>query len=180
MPVIKMKLTPESIDQAIKELTLYRDRVKDAGEKIARELGKLGYEVAYQVMSGHVFSGETIESLTLLQGEKENQYILMAKSQAILFFEFGAGAKYGEGHPWDDALDMGPGTYPGNGHWDDPNGWWFPTSDPRLIRRVDKSGQGWGHSYGNKPHMPFYKADKEMRDKLLEIAKAVLQGREPS
>lgn len=177
MPVIKMSLSPKSINKAIKKLEAYQNRVEKAGEEIARRLGKLGYDVAYGVMSGHVFSGETIESLTLLQGAKENQYILMGESQALLFFEFGAGAKYGAGHPWDDDLGFGPGTYPGNGHWDDPEGWWFPTEDPRLVIRRDKNGQGWGHSYGNKPHMPFYKADKAMRDQILSIAKDILQGR---
>lgn len=173
MPKIKMKLSPSSIQAAIDQINDYEKKVKLAGEKIAKQLADLGYKVAYGVMSGHVFSGETIGSLTV-QKVEENKYILSAGSQALLFFEFGAGAKYGAGHPWDDDFGYGPGTYPGNGHWNDPHGWWFPTDDPRLIIRTDKNGQGWGHSYGNKPHMPFYKADKAMRDNLLSIAKKVL------
>ncbi len=175
MPVIQMTLSEDSIDKAIERLKAYRHKVQKAGEEIAKRLGKLGYDVAYEVMSDHVFSGETIESLELVE-EGEGKLVLKAASQAILFFEFGAGAKFGDGHPWDEDFGFGPGTYPGNDHWDDPEGWWFPTDDPRLIIRTDSKGQGWGHSYGNKPHMPFYKADKAMRDNLLKIAKEVLKN----
>lgn len=174
MPTIKLKLNAASIGQAIREVKAYQEKVKQAGDKIARELAHKGYSVAYGVMSGHVFSGETLESLDVIE-DGPGKYILTASSQAILFFEFGAGAKYGEGHPWDGDLGFGPGTYPGNGHWDDPNGWWFPTDDSRLIIRRDKSGQGWGHSYGNKPYMPFYRADKAMREDILKAAKEALK-----
>lgn len=173
MPKITLNLDPSSIQAAIDEVKAYQRKVEQAADEIARELAELGYQVAYGIMSGHVFSGETSESLTV-EKVGENKYILYAASQTLLFFEFGAGAKYGEGHPWDDDFGYGPGTYPGNGHWDDPNGWWFPTDDQRLAIRTDKNGQGWGHSYGNRPHMPFYKADKAMRDNLVKIAKRVM------
>lgn len=172
---IKMSLNPDSIGRAIAQLEAYQKRVEEAGDKIARELADLGYQVAYGVMQGHVFSGETSESLEVVE-DGPNRYILTAGSAALLFFEFGAGARYGSGHPWDGELGFGPGTYPGNGHWNDPKGWWFPTDDPRLILRRDKSGQGWGHSYGNKPHMPFYKASKAMREDIVRVAREALGG----
>lgn len=163
-----------TIRAAVKEMEAYRDNVAAAGEKIAKALADMGYQVAYGIMSGHVFTGEMIGNLEVVKAG-EGQYILRDQSKAILFFEFGAGARYGGGHPWNDDFGYGPGTYPGNGHWDDPKGWWFPTDEPRLIIRTDKNGQGWGHSYGNKPHMPFYNADKAMREHLLEVAKRVIQ-----
>lgn len=172
---IKVKLNTASIDNAIKQLDEYQKRVERAGEYIAKHLADIGYEVAYGVISGHVWSGETAESLEVVQ--EGNRYILRAASKAILFFEFGAGATYGYGHPMAGEFGMGPGTYPdGKGHWNDPNGWWFPTDDPRLIRRTDSKGQGWGHSYGNAPHMPFYLADREIRDNILKVAKEALQS----
>lgn len=174
MPKITLRLNETSIAAAIKEVKEYGKKVADAGEKIAKELANRGYEVAYGVMSGHVFTGKTASSLKVIK-ESENKYILYAASTAILFFEFGAGVRYGGGHPWDDDFGFGPGTYPGAGHWDDPEGWWFPTSDPRLIIRTDKDGQGWGHSYGNKPYMPFYKADKQIRADIIEVAKEALK-----
>lgn len=175
MPKIKLSLSTSSVQMAIDQLNDYSKKLETAGAEIAKRLADIGYDVAYGVMQGNVFSGETAESLTV-QKEADNKYILYAASQAILFFEFGAGAKYGNGHPWDDDFGFGPGTYPGNGHWDDPEGWWFPTDDPRLIIRTDKNGQGWGHSYGNRPHMPFYLADKAIKENLLTVAKEVLQS----
>lgn len=172
MHKISFTLDPTSIGRAISQVKDYQKQVRAAGPEIAKRLARRGYSVAHGVMSGHVFSGETLESLEVVQ-ESENTYILRAGSQAILFFEFGAGARYGGGHPWDGKFHMGPGTYPGAGHWDDPDGWWFPTDDPRLILTTDDNGQGWGHSYGNKPYMPFYKASRAMKDDLMKIAKEV-------
>lgn len=169
-----MSLDIASIDKAIKQLEEYQQRVEKAGKYIAKRLSDMGYEVAYGVISGHVFTGETLNSLEVVQ--EGNKYIIQAGSQALLFLEFGAGATHGYGHPEASKFGMGPGTYPGEGHWDDPNGWWFKTDDPRLIRRRGKGGQGYGHSYGNAPHMPFYLAKREMRDNILEIAKEALQS----
>lgn len=173
---IKVDLSEKSINEAIAELQKYKNGLQRKAALIAKKLADKGYEVAYEVLSGHVFSGETLESFKLTQ-LAENKYVLSAKSKAILFFEFGAGVTYGGGHPWDSEYNMGPGTYPGNGHWDDPNGWWFATDDPRLIisETTDKNGnkQGWGHSYGNKPYMPFYKARTQMEKDLLSIAREV-------
>lgn len=174
MPKIKMKLDEASISKAIEEVKAYQKKVENAGNEIAKRLAEIGYEVAYQVMSGHVFSGETVESLQVVE-KGEGKYVLTASSKAILFFEFGAGVRYGAGHPLAGELGFGPGTYPGAGHWDDPNGWWFPTDDSRLIIKRDASGQGWGHSYGNQPYMPFYNASKKMREDLLKVSKEVLK-----
>lgn len=175
---VKLSMNPDSVDAAIKRIENYQSKLPDIGDKIARELAHMGYSVAYGIMSGHVFSGETIGNLDVIE-DGPGKYILFDESSAILFFEFGAGARYGGGHPWDGELNFGPGTYPGMGHWDDPKGWWFPTDDPRLIvsTTTDKNGQKhtWGHSYGNKPYMPFYSASKEMRTNLLEVAKKVFQ-----
>lgn len=175
MKVIRLKdLSDGSIDAAIKEMEQYRDKVKAAGDKICERLGNLGYSVAHVELSGHIFSGETIESLNV-EEVGEGQFILYAESQAILFFEFGAGAWQGGGHPLAGTLGFGPGTYPGQDHWDEPGGWWFPTDDERLIRKVSKNGQGYGHSYGNRPHMPFYQASRQMRENLIKVATEVMQ-----
>lgn len=161
------------LDETIRRLEEYRDKVQRAAEEIVRRLSLLGYDVAYQIMGGHIYSGETIGSLTIVE-ESPTKHILMAGSQALLFFEFGAGAG-GGGHPLAGEFGFGPGTYPGQTHAFDPNGWWFPTDDPALIVRYGKDGQGYGHSYGNQPHMPFYNASRKMRDDLLDVAREVFQ-----
>ena len=160
---------PETIDDAIRKLESYQNKLEEAAAEIVRKLSLIGYDVAYQVMSTHVYSGETLDSLTIVE-ESPTKHVLMAGSTALLFFEFGAGLN-GYGHP--EPQGYGPGTYPGKGHWNDPNGWWFPTDDPALAIKYDSKGQGWGHSKGNPPHMPMYKAERKMRDDLEQVAREV-------
>lgn len=162
------------IDEAIKSLTDYSNQLQKRAEEIVKRLAQLGYDVAYQIMAGHIYSGETINSLTIVENDPTH-YTLMAGSVALLFFEFGAGTM-GVGHPLAGDFHMGAGTYPGQTHALDPNGWWFPTDDENLIIRRNKDGQGWGHSYGNAPHMPFFNASKRMNDDLEKIAKEVFSS----
>lgn len=167
---VTMRLNPESISRAIKQLESYEDELKEHAEEIVSILSMRGYDVAYSIMAGNVYSGETLDSLTIVE-ESPTKHILMANSKAILFFEFGAGVQ-GVGHPLAGEVGMGAGTYPGQTHAFDPDGWWYPTNDPQLVQRVWK-GQGYGHSYGNPPRMPMYMAAKTMRDELLDVAKEV-------
>lgn len=175
MKTITVRLSTASINQAIKELKAYQKKLEAAGAEIAKRLAERGYTVAFDIMAKHIFTGETIDSLEVVDSGN-GKFVLQAGSQALLFFEFGAGVKYsGAKHPLGGKLGLEPGKYPGQGHWDDPNGWWYATDDPRLIVNETKDGQGFGHSYGNRPYMPFYNASKEMRSALLETAKEVLR-----
>ena len=162
------------IDEAIQQLTDYSAGLQRRAEEIIKRLAQLGYDVAYQIMAGHIYSGETINSLTIVENDPAH-YTLMASSVALLFFEFGAGT-IGAGHPQAGEFGMGPGTYPDQKHAFDPNGWWFPTDDENLVLRRSKDGQGWGHSYGNAPHMPFFNANQRMKDDLETVAREVFSS----
>ena len=171
---IKVRLDSKSIANAISQLEDYSRSLEKAGAEIVRRLSLMGYDVAYTVMGGHVYTGETINSLTI-EEESPTRMKLVASSTAILFFEFGAGVQ-GVGHPKAGELGMGAGTYPNQTHAFDPNGWWFPTDDSQLAVQYDSQGQGWGHSYGNPPHMPMYQAAQAMKKDLITVAREVLQG----
>lgn len=163
---IRIELSEASVDAAYRQVKDYADRLKDAGEKIAKALAEDGYAVAYQILAQHVFTGETISNLSVRENSPTS-YTLYTASQAILFLEFGAGATYGYGHP--NPGRFGPGTYPVDTakhepHWDDPNGWWYPKP----------FGEGYAHTYGNAPHMPFWQARTKMREDILKVAKEVL------
>ena len=129
--------------------------------EIVEELSNIGYDVACTIMAENSYTGETLASLQIVRND-DLHYTIMANSTALLFFEFGAGVQ-GTGHPQAGEFGMGAGTYPNQKHALDPRGWWFPTEDPQLIIRTDENGQGWGHSYGNPPHMPFYNAATQMK-----------------
>lgn len=84
-------------------------------------------------------------------------WTLTAAGTEVLILEFGSGLM-GYGHP--DNLGYGPGTYPGKGHWNQPQGWWTP------------AGQ---HSYGSPPAMGFYDARVQMMEALVDIAEEILK-----
>jgi hypothetical protein len=88
--------------------------------------------------------------------------VIYAEGESVAFIEFGAGAKYGYGHPQAGEFGFGPGTWSdgesGKGHWNDPKGWWYAP------------GQ---HSYGNPPAMAMYQAVQKMTEELTVIAREV-------
>jgi hypothetical protein len=88
--------------------------------------------------------------------------VIYAEGEAVAFIEFGAGITYGYGHPQAGEFGMGPGTYPdGKGHWDNPKGWWFGSSQ---------------HTYGNPPAMAMYNAVQEIAQNVTEIAREVFRN----
>ena len=125
-------------------------------------------------MSQHIYSGETISSLQV-QEVDPNHYLLVAGSVALLILEFGSGTK-AVGHPMAGEMGMGPGTYPGQKHALDPEGWWFETNDPNLaVYTSKKTGKSYGHSFGSAPQMPMYNTAQEMKSNILNIAKEVFR-----
>lgn len=84
---------------------------------------------------------------------------VVATGQAVLFLEFGAGYMMGYGHP--EPMGYGPGTYPGKGYWNNPNGWIYDHHKPR--------------SYGNPPSAAMYTARKELATMIEQIAMEVFR-----
>lgn len=82
----------------------------------------------------------------------------------LLLVEFGSGIHYnnGSGNPKQGDFGMGVGTFPGQTHAFDPNGWYYKGDDDQ-----------WHHSYGVKATMPMYNAAMEMRQHIAEVAKEV-------
>lgn len=164
----------KSVDRAIKQLQDYQKKLDEKAQEVAKRLAEIGYNTARVIIGEHSYSGETLSSLTVSKKD-DKTYVVSAGSKALLFFEFGAGLN-GGGHPVASEFGMGPGTYPGQTHAFDPNGWWFPTDDQNLIVRTDKNGQGWGHSYGNPPYMPMYNAEQEIKANIERIVKEVFSS----
>lgn len=155
-------LDPVSIRLAVDRLTAVKNSIPHVLEEIVKRLTQDGYDVAgYELASDPI----SLEGLSVVRGRVSATsctYYLRCQSTNILFFEFGAGITYGNGHPWDAEFGMGAGTYPGKGYWNNPDGWYY------------RDSTGKHHTYGNAPHMPFYKADKVMREELLTVAREVI------
>ena len=123
---------------------------------------ELGVTVAEWHYSMAVYDGTNDVAVTW-EERGANTVAIIATGTAVLFIEFGAGSLMGYGHP--EPMDYGPGTYPGHGHWDDPNGWWLP--------KAVQEETGKEKSYGNAPTMGMYNARKEIEMELTRIAQEV-------
>ena len=77
----------------------------------------------------------------------------------MLMLEFGSGLK--AENPA-NIPGAGTGTFPGQTHAENPGGWWY----------MDLDGV-WHHSNGVSARMPMYFAGKEMREKIVSIARVV-------
>ncbi len=176
MTTIEFSLDSRSIGDAIDKIRKYRVELEQKCERVVSELADIGYQTAYRILSEHVFDGETLASLRAEQvAGADNIFVVSAKSEALLILEFGAGLPAANSpHPEAAKHGMGAGTASDKGHWDDPNGWYYPTNDPRLINKYNRDGtQGYGHSRGMAPQMPFYTAAREMERQIVDIVKRV-------
>ena len=158
--IINLNLSESSINDAIKELVDYRKWIKSKLDILCQELANMG---ATKVSIGYarsIYSGEKDISVSVVP--IENGYSILANGESVLFCEFGAGITYGDGHPMNGELGMGPGTYPSSkGHWNDPNGWWIPKS------------KGGGHTFGNPPSAVMYTTARELERAIAQVARKV-------
>ena len=151
--------------KALKDVEKYQRWLDRKSKELAKRLAEHGATYASLQFSRAVYTGENDYKVTV-EPSGENAYIVKADGESVLFVEFGAGDRYGHGHP--EALEYGPGTYPeGKGHWNDPKGWWLPRS---------KTGGAAVHTYGNPPNAPMYNARKQVIEDLEQIAREVFNS----
>lgn len=154
---IRVTLSQKNIRGAASELLRYADWVDSKEKELRMRLAQLGATVASIQFARAIYNGTNDVSVRV--DDTGSVAVIYAEGSAVAFIEFGAGAKYGYGHPEAAKHGTGPGTYPeGKGHWDDPNGWWYGHNQ---------------HSYGNPPAMAMYNAVQEMVESITEIAKEV-------
>ena len=162
--VINMSLTTSSIDAAIREINEYKAYIR---RKTTEFVERLANEGAIQALIGYdsaYYRGPKDVDVTI-EDRGDNTFAIIANGETVLILEFGAGITYGFGHPQAGQFGYGPGTHPdGKGHWNDPKGWWLPK---------DKGG---GHTFGNAPSMTMYKAAKDLRQRMADIAREVFSS----
>lgn len=175
---ISFSLSQSSIQAAIKELKQYQNDLNRKCEELCRRLTAEGMSIA-QVHIGSSGFGRYIHlssEITLQQAGcravfymEDSQKIVSqwqtlegtksAEVSPSLMIEFGSGLK--AENPA-NVPGVGQGTFPGQTHAKDASGWYY----------MDLNGE-WHHSTGVTPHMPMYYAGKELRDKVVAIAKEV-------
>ena len=150
----------QELQQGLKEYKKWLERKTD---ELAKRLAEMGAVKASLEFSRAIYTGEEDHMIEVVPIEP-NCYAVRATGETVLFVEFGSGL-IGYGHP--ETNGFGPGTYPGQGHWDDPEGWWLPR---------DKNGGHSQHTYGNPPNMPMYNTVKELERELERVVKEVFQA----
>ena len=147
------------------KLSLFTRRLAEAGLNVANikvnesPLGQYisvriensftkGESKAFLIASGKTMHSEGYEPFNILLG-----------------VEFGAGIHYNQdsNNPYADDLGFGVGTFPGQLHARDPDGWYYWDADERK----------WKHSYGVKATMPMYNAYIQMLQQIKTIAREV-------
>lgn len=160
MPKIEVKLTERSIGNAVKAVQKYQAWVSLKEKELRSRLAMLGATVASIRFARAIYTGSN--DVTVRVDDTGSVAVIYAEGDAVAFIEFGAGSTYGYGHPQAGEFGVGPGTYPdGKGHWNNPKGWWFGSSQ---------------HTYGNPPAMAMYGAVQEITKSVTEIAREVFRS----
>ena len=143
-----------SVSRAQRRLDEYFADLIEKANTVCERLATIGAVRASLDFSRAIYNGTNDVEVTV--EPIDNGYAIHARGNAVLFIEFGSGASYGYGHP--EPEGYGPGTYPGKGHWDDPNGWWYGNHE---------------HSYGNPPAAAMYHAKQDVLQEVQRIADEV-------
>lgn len=140
----------------------YERWIKERTATLARRLAEIGVERAEVNWADITYDGDEDHALSIEQ-RGENRWAVKVSGTTVLFVEFGAGL-IGYGHP--EPHGLGPGTFPGKGHWNDPRGWVYGGVGSGASRVPLRS-------HGNQPNMPMYKTVKEVESLLKSVAKEV-------
>ncbi|MEI1255983.1 hypothetical protein V8Q34_14665 [Blautia sp. JLR.GB0024] len=176
---ISFGLSVREIQNAIKEVEQYRGDLNRKTEELCRRLTAEGIIIANANIGSSGF-GKYIHLGSEITPQQagckavfymENSSKIVSEWQALegvksaevspcLMLEFGAGMK--AENPA-NIPGVGTGTFSGGTHGNEP-GWYY----------MDLQGE-WHYSSGTVPKMPMYFAGKELRDKVVAIARDVFK-----
>lgn len=174
---LDISLNSRSLNHAIGELKRYRESLAVKNETFVRRLLDVGIEMAEQNVGGYgkyiqfykegkggirtvgflIGEGKPITVEWDFKGEKKT-----AEVDLLLMSEFGS-AQFAE--VLFDISGVGQGTFPGQTHAFD-KAWSY------KEWQDDHKGK-WHRTSGTKPTHPMYKADMEMMQQVVQIAKEV-------
>ena len=175
--VFKSDLSVNGIEALKRQLLQYKDSLPIKCEKLVSRLLQSGVEVSQSKISESPL-GKYVTVTTNISSEKMGcKGILLAKGAVkeqegyapfsiLLAIEFGAGIHYNPTpNPNADKFGLGVGTFPGQVHAFQSEGWMY----------WDEKAQEWRHTYGVKATMPLYNADIEIIQNVIRIAKEVFR-----
>ena len=156
-----VELSTRGIETLRKAMMDYQEWLEKKCDELAEKLASLGATSASIGFAQAIYDSPHNDFEITVERIGEANYTVRADGTDVLFVEFGAGSTMGDGHP--EPHGMGPGTYPGKGFWNNPNGWWYSYNGYKY------------HSYGNPPNMPMYNAVKNLEQELQSIVTEVFK-----
>lgn len=176
---ITMNLSVSSIQNAIKEIKAYQNDLNRKCELLCQRLCQEGIQIAQSYIGSSGFGkyihlGSEItpqqagckaifymEDTAMIKSDWQTlEGVRSAEVSPVLMLEFGSGLK--AENPA-GISGVGTGTFPGGKHGNEP-GWYY----------MDLDGV-WHYSTGVSPKMPMYNAGKELREKVVVIAREVFR-----
>ena len=172
------KLSTDSLDKLKQELLQYKNvELPNKCRELIKRLMESGVEVANAKLSESPLGSQVTITTNLSSERYGGKGIILAKGAVhqsegydpfsiLLAIEFGAGVHYnpsGTPNPNADKFGLGVGTFPGQVHAFQSEGWMY----------WDEKAQEWRHTYGVKATMPLYNADMEIIQNIEKIAKEV-------
>lgn len=173
---ISLTLSAKSIDAAIKELEQYKTWLARKTEQLVRELVEVGIPVidANMAKASYTYDGENVRS-----GSDTNHYThvkmqtfgdyskatLILEGREVMFIEFGAGVYYNGAagsspHPLGSVNGMVIGSY--GAHHGVQKIWGYYSETGELVL-----------THGVAAQMPMYKADMEILQRYVDVARKV-------
>lgn len=161
--VIKVKLDPQSIDNAITELQMYKEEIERRVTLLVKRLTESGADIARAkvVELGAYYTGELLSSINsyLFASDASTVGFIRVNAEYGMFVEFGTGivGKKGKHHPAESVFGW---EYDVNNHGE--IGWSFPTDDGSYRRTRGQE---------SRPFM--YETALKLRDEFPIIVKEV-------
>lgn len=162
----------EGLSSLIKKIDKIHIEIDRKKKEFLDKLAQVGVETASIIFKTAQYDG--INDVEVNSEWLDDSTIrVVAKGKSVTFIEFGTGITYTEQHPL--AVDMGMirGSY-GKGRGKNPK--WSYYGDPGThgeIVRVDNIKGNVVLTKGNPPAKALYQAGKDIRERILEVAKEV-------
>lgn len=166
---VEIWLFGTGIDKALKDVQEYKKWLQRKTDELAKRLAEHGVVSAKMDFSRAFYQGIKDVTLDVTQ-IGPSHYKVEANGESVLFLEYGAGWKYGYGHP--EQGEFGPGTWPDKhfsynskgekvANWENDRGWYLPKE------------KGGGHTMGNPPSAAMYNAVKNIKEDIEQIVREV-------
>lgn len=175
--VVSIPLTPDGINQMIREINEYRKRIEKGQKELLKKLADTGAEKAQERFSGALYAGRN-DVFVRTEETGENKRAVVADSNqedpVELFIEFGTGVVWADNHPEAAEHGMVRGEY---GHKLGRREKWRYKGDPGNLGNVIEEGKHKGEveTSGNPAAKAMYHSRKTVEEEFSNIAREVFK-----